>query len=133
MTGKALISGQLRNMDNAVVTFNTPQFESHVQYSHPSFKAYAKKTGSDFIALKERKFPDRDCCYEKFQIRDIINSGYKRILYIDSDVFIKPSCENLFSLVPEEMVGGVYDCRDNIQSNEDRVTQVKNIQYPHSF
>jgi len=114
----------------AVVTLSIGRSQKWAEYSCPSFRAYAQKIGADFIVIDKRKVPDRSVCYEKFQIKGFLEEGYERIMYIDSDAFIKPSCPNLFDLkapegVPYEQIGGVYDTKENKPGNKDRIKEVK--------
>lgn len=115
-------------MKRAVVTITIGKgVQSQAWYSHPSFRAYAKRIGADFIVFDKQKFPDRHPVYEEFQIKDLINKGYKRILYIDTDAFIKPDCPDLFNIVPYEQIGGVYDNRKNEPGNQDRAVKVQRV------
>jgi len=115
-------------MKKAVVTVTIgTDFLNQAQWSHFSFKFYAKKVKADFIVFDKRKFLDRDSVYEKFQIRDLIEQGYQRILYIDTDAFIKPNCPDIFNLVPYEQIGGVYDNKENEPANQDRTIQTQRI------
>lgn len=104
---------------NAVVTLSVSGSHTaeHALYSHPSFKAYAHKIGADFKVIDTRKYGNEPyTCYEKFQISHILNN-YQRVLYIDTDTFIKPSCPDLFDIVPYSTIGGVYDCPENTHTS----------------
>jgi len=108
---------------NAVVTLTTIHFAGHA-YSHPSFLSYANRIGADFIVIRERKMQPWVIMFEKFRVGELFDMGYDRVLYIDSDTFIKPDCEDLFEEVPEDCIGAVYDCTENIPANEDRIPRV---------
>lgn len=115
-------------MKKAIVTLTIGgDIQTQAQYSHPSFRYYAKKVQADFIIFDIRKFIDRSVVWEKFQIKNLFEQGYERILYVDTDVFIKPNCPDVFSIVPLEKIGGVYDTKENEPGNKDRIEVTKQL------
>jgi hypothetical protein len=90
-------------MDRAVVTLSI-DFGAVSEITHPTLRAYAEKIGADFVVLDEKKVSTKYLQYEKFQLFDLF-SKYKRILYLDSDITIRPDCPDLFELVPEHKLG----------------------------
>lgn len=46
--------------------------------------------------------------FEKNQVYDLYDR-YERVLRVDSDIIITPSCPNLFDIVPEDKIGAVYE------------------------
>lgn len=115
-------------MKKAIVTVNIGvDVNSWAEFSHPSFKTYAQKIGADFIIFDRQKFPNRHPVYEKFQIRDLVDNGYQRIMYIDTDAFIKPDCPDIFKIVPYEKIGGVYDNENNEPTNPERTEQLQQL------
>jgi len=84
--------------------------ESYTKLSektHPSIKAYANKIGADFIVINEKKLSKKFPHYEKFQIKDLFKD-YKRIIYMDMDLIVRPDCPDLFEIVPEHQFG-IFD------------------------
>lgn len=89
---------------NAVVTMCFGEFNKMAEITHPSIKAYADKIGADFVVIKEKKVSENFIHYEKFQIYDLFKK-YNRLIYIDTDVIVRPDCPNLFEEVPEYKLG----------------------------
>lgn len=83
--------------------------------SRPSIVAYCKKYNLALEVITEAKYgiPPFDSfseinLFEKNQVYDLFDK-YDRILRLDYDLLITPSCPNLFDIVPEGMIGGVYE------------------------
>jgi len=47
-------------------------------------------------------------CYRILSIRDHLKE-YDRVLHIDVDALVKPDCPNLFSLVPTDRIGSIFE------------------------
>jgi lipopolysaccharide biosynthesis glycosyltransferase len=74
------------------------------QYTIPLMKQYAESIKADFIIITES-----DCIHpqnNKFKINDYLEK-YDRVLYLDSDIVVKPGSPNIFDEVPEEMFGAL--------------------------
>jgi len=80
------------------------EYEAMSARSFPTIEAYAGKIGADFVPLGERRFPDRPPYFEKFQLFELL-SRYDRVVWMDSDLLVRPDCPDLFGLVPEHEVG----------------------------
>jgi len=81
------------------------EYEAISKLTHPSLKEYAKKIGADFHVINERKLRHNvPVGYEKLQLRDYLKD-YHRILYIDTDIIVRPDTPNLFKFVPEGWMG----------------------------
>lgn len=91
----------------AVVTMCFGEFEYMAEVTHPSIKAYADKIGADFLVINERKISKKYLHYEKFQLHDMFKD-YHRIIYVDTDIIIRPDCPNLFDMVKEYKLG-IFD------------------------
>ncbi len=63
--------------------------------------------------------------FEKNQIYELFDK-YDRILRLDYDLIITPKCPNLFDIVPEDKIGGVFE--DVGISKLDRKERIINIQ-----
>lgn len=99
-------------MKLAVITLTIGEkFKTMAEMTHPSLKAYAKKIGADFRVIDSRVLPeDVNVMYEKLQIAGIMDLGiYDRLLYLDSDILIKPDCPNLFDVVPIGTFGAFHE------------------------
>jgi lipopolysaccharide biosynthesis glycosyltransferase len=79
--------------------------------THPFMQDYAEKCGANFMILDHKT----DCTHEegKWHYRILILNEvfevYDRILHIDTDAIITPWAENIFNIVPEHMIGTVYE------------------------
>lgn len=74
----------------------------------PLMKNYAKKIDADFHVIKERKFPDFPCPYEKFQISELSKErGDEWSIFIDADALIHPDFWDITSCVGKEMTVSV--------------------------
>jgi lipopolysaccharide biosynthesis glycosyltransferase len=74
------------------------------QYTIPLMKQYAESIKADFIIITES-----DCKYftcNKYKIKNYLEK-YDRVLYLDSDIIVKPNSPNIFDEVPEEMFGAL--------------------------
>ena len=63
-----------------------------------SIKKYAKRIGVDFFIKYCTK--GENCCFEKYFIGELLKV-YDRVLYIDADIIIKDTAENLFDVYPD--------------------------------
>ncbi len=87
-------------MRKAVVTLCVGErFGELAKITHPFQRAYASKIEADHVVISERKFKTEVICYEKLQIKELLQT-YDRILYLDTDIIVKPNCPDLFSLIP---------------------------------
>lgn len=85
--------------------------EELAQVTHPILKSYAEIWKADFMKLDYQAdylegygMPH----YRIMKLYDLLDE-YDRILMIDSDVLIMPSCPNLFDVVPEDKIGTIYE------------------------
>lgn len=70
----------------------------------PLLKNYAKKIDAEFYVIKERKFPDFPCPYEKFQISELSQKrGDEWSIFIDADALIHPDFWDITSCVNKDM------------------------------
>lgn len=76
--------------------------------SHPTMQAYADRIEAEFVVINEIRLRMRSLLLEKWQIYDLLFE-YDRILFLDTDILVTPSCPDLFDIVPIEMVGGIVE------------------------
>ena len=90
----------------AVVTLTMGmEYKAISEITHPTLKAYAKKIGADFHVIEDKKFKQNiPIGYEKLQLRNFLET-YHRIIFIDSDIIIRPDTPDLFTFVPEGWFG----------------------------
>jgi len=80
-------------------------------------KDYAKKYKLDFIEINDDQFQDfpmkkhkhtpshlNKAILSKYRLPEICKH-YKQVLYLDADVYISPTAENIFKYVPNDMLG----------------------------
>ena len=96
--------------------------------THPIMRRFAKKWGADFLILSK----DADCnseagkvFYRIMDAYDLLNT-YDRIAHIDSDVVINKNCPDLFKLVPNDMIGVVFeDVGTRLKDRRHRIHKVQ--------
>lgn len=92
-------------MKTAVITISVgDRFQRIASLTHPTLKAYADRIGADFLVIDKPKISKTTPHFEKFQFYHLLNE-YERILYLDTDLVIRPDCPNLFELVPYSKLG----------------------------
>jgi lipopolysaccharide biosynthesis glycosyltransferase len=86
----------------AVITISIgDEFSRIAAMTHPLMEAYARRIGADFISLHGDAAKP---VLEKFRLFEFLGL-YERVVYLDSDVIVKPDCPNLFELVPFDNFG----------------------------
>ena len=87
--------------------------------THPIIRRFVEKWGADFLELSEGPMDIRPTHpdeyvedarrhYRIMRSSELFND-YDRILHIDSDVLIMPSCPNPFEVVPENCIGTILE------------------------
>ena len=72
--------------------------------THSLFKNYAEKIQADFHIIRQRKFSHLPIPFEKYQLFHLLK-GYDRVLFLDTDVVVRPDSPNIFDIVPEGCFG----------------------------
>lgn len=92
-------------MKKTLYTLSVNNYEPEItKLTFPLMKHYAKKIGAEFHIIKDRKFPDFPCPYEKFQISELSKKrGDEWSIFFDADALIHP---NMWD--PTETVGKEY-------------------------
>ena len=118
-------------MNAVVVVAIGPSKEWEV--SKHSIQAYCKKYDLQLEVITTTKynikpfdaFSNHVNLFEKNQVYELFDK-YDRILRLDYDLLIAPDCPNLFDIVPEGMIGGVYE--DIGIAKESRERMMRDIQ-----
>jgi lipopolysaccharide biosynthesis glycosyltransferase len=72
--------------------------------THPQMQKYAEQVKADFKVVEIPDDKSSSCCWEKYRIIKFLRE-YERVLYLDTDVFIKDGAEDIFEYVPRETFG----------------------------
>lgn len=117
----------MKQNDLAIMTIVVgPGTESIWEKSRPYFEAYADKVGADLIVMrniptvtrpiykapysKEIIRTEEETLYPsahwlKLTLGQWLHKKYRRVIYLDADLIIRPDCPNLFEIVPEQKLG----------------------------
>jgi len=114
---------------NAVVVVNIGR--AHLmRWALPSISAYCSRTGARFHPINEPRWSlgthqgYNYGTFEKFQVYELFDT-YERILRLDADVIVSPTCPNLFETDPHK----VYAVReDRFSRKASRLKQMKLVQ-----
>jgi lipopolysaccharide biosynthesis glycosyltransferase len=85
--------------------------------THDLIRAYAEKVNADFTVfdhVSDCKDGDGRWHYRIFKMKELFGQ-YDRILHLDTDILISPSCPDLFEEVPFDCVGTVYEDKGSRQ------------------
>ncbi len=97
----------------AVVTISLYEvYDQIIQYTKPYLELYCNKYGFDLCIIDTIKINVKSANLEKFQLYDLLDI-YDRILYVDADIIIHPNAPNVFDIVPDNLIGAVYDNPSN--------------------
>lgn len=75
------------------------RFRPITDLTFPRIRQYAERIGADLHIISTRVYPDVNICYEKFQMRGLLDR-YERIAYVDGDILIRPHAKNIFEHAP---------------------------------
>lgn len=86
------------------------RFKPITHLTFPRIRKYAETIDADLHIISTRVYPDVNICYEKFQMRGVLDS-YERIAYVDGDVLIRPHAKNIFDAVPIGSFGAMNEAQ----------------------
>jgi len=115
-------------MKHLIVTRAADNIREMADLTHPIIRKFAKQWGADFLVLRN----DSDCTdeggkvhYRIMELYDLFEE-YDRIMNIDSDVIINKNCPNLFSMVPYDEIGVIFE--DKGSRLNDRRGRINKVQ-----
>ena len=95
-------------MNRAIVTITCGDFYRQMAaISHPTIKAYADRLGADFIVWDDfdgHVMPH----YKKLELGKLLRQ-YQRVLYIDTDILVRPDSPDIFAIVPDDSLGALEE------------------------
>lgn len=93
---------------NAVVTLAIGEkFRRLGELTHPWMTAYAERVGADFVVLDRADPALPHVAFTKGRLAELMDR-YERIVFLDTDVLVSPTCPDLFAIVPEDRLGAVF-------------------------
>lgn len=111
-------------MKNAIMTITVGKDKSILHMAdmaHPYMKHYADKCKADFIIIDDSWRKNEHPCYLKQTVNYFLdNKIYDRILYMDTDMLVKPNTPNLFDMVPKNKLAVFGDKHRKKQIREMR-------------
>lgn len=115
-------------MKKLIVTRSDLNINEMTKLTHPIIKNYAKKCNADFQILSHTPEVITDDNLPHFRIMrayDLFNE-YDRVMIIDSDVVITPSCPDIFKEVPKDSIGSIYEDKGSRKLH--RLKSIQHIQ-----
>ena len=112
----------------AIVTRADENIREMTDLTLPFMLKYADKCGADFIILADDApflTEDNKPHYRILEIEKLFDK-YDRILNLDADMIVTPDCPNIFEVVPEDMIGSIYEDKGSRQP--DRRSKIWGIQ-----
>lgn len=68
----------------------------------PRMQEYAERCGVDFHAITDDQHPEYPFA-NKFRLRHLV-ANYRRVLFLDADVFVKRTARNIFEELPDNIL-----------------------------
>lgn len=124
-------------MKRAIISFaHGRQHRKYAAATWPTHRVYAERCRAKFVAFHKRTVPRNWPVYfQKYRMAREALRRYDRVMLLDADCVVMPSCPDLFGLVTPGMFGGFDEvaywgptwasvalfelavCRDNIDMN----------------
>lgn len=113
-----------------IVTRSDENIKEITDITHPIIKEYAKKVDADFYILsnpspcKTGLDPHH---YRIFECKELLQE-FDRILCLDSDMLLLPSCPDIFKTVPESCIGVVFeDIGSRLNARREMISKVQSL------
>ena len=106
------VNDTIKGGRRVVITVATGKAREWLRFTEGPMRAYAEACGADFVALKNTT--QGWWGLEKFRVHAFAKQ-YEETLYLDADVLVTQSADNLFEL-PKDGVE-IYDDTDDIRSS----------------
>lgn len=107
----------------AIVTRADENIRKMTQVTHPYLKQYANRCQADFIVFDHEspvKIHDGNPHYRILKAQELLTSNYDRILFLDSDMVITQHCPNIFEVVPDHLIGSIFEDKGSRAANRRR-------------
>jgi hypothetical protein len=89
--------------DLAICTIGANEFaKKQLDITREHIISYAKKCNADYVELNGDQCPEMPM-YNKWRLSQI-TARYKKTLYLDVDVVVKPNAPNLFEITPDDKI-----------------------------
>jgi len=115
-------------MKKAVLTRADSNIKEMTDITLPIMRKYAESMGCDFIIL-DHDPPfltlDHKPHYRILKMYDLFDE-YDKILHLDADMLINKNCPNIFEIVPENMIGVIFEDKGSRRDN--RHYKIQNVQ-----
>lgn len=110
-------------MKLAIVTRADANIREMTEVTHPYLRQYADRCHADFIVFDHEspvKIHDGNPHYRILKAKELLASDYDRILFLDSDMLVSPQCPNIFNVVPEHLIGSIFEDKGSRAANRRR-------------
>jgi len=99
----------------------------------PGIRSYADKIGADFRILNSEPIILTGDGHPHYRIMDLYNllEEYDRCICFDADMLVLPTCPNLFSVVPIQSIGTIYE--DKGSRTLERLRRIRDIQNLYGY
>ena len=101
----------------ATVTYDNYHYQEIAKITHTTIEAYAKKIGAKFVVLPN------------YNISQLADYDYERIIFVHSDIIIRPDTPSLFEVVPKGWIGA-YNYGQHVSSDLTAFASTKNLPEP---
>ena len=79
------------------------------QHCIKTVNSYCQKFGIDHYLSQEIRVHGPHVMFEKYQLFNLLDNGYDRVLYLDADIMITPSAKNIFEIYSDNKGIIAYD------------------------
>ncbi len=116
------------NAENLVIAVvGGQECEAEFALTGPLMRDYAKRIGADFVSLHGDQLPEFPLA-NKFRIFPYLKA-YKRTLYLDCDVVVKPDAPSIFDAVPVGRFAGWNEWPHIPNSTDKELIQIESDEF----